>query len=58
MPKLTKKSIRLGRTDGQTYGRTDPNYIVDSLLKTGDQYLSFFIFMHVGLFRSQKLMER
>ena len=29
MPKLTKKAIRYGRTDG----RTDPNYRKDSLLK-------------------------
>ena len=33
MPKLTKKAIRLGRTDG----RTDPNYKKDSLLKI-EQY--------------------
>ena len=29
MPKLTKKSIRLGRTDGKTDGRTDrPTLII------------------------------
>ena len=33
MPKLTKKAIRYGRTDGRTYGRTDPNYRKASLLK-------------------------
>ena len=33
MPKLTKKAIRYGRTDGRTYGRTHPNYRKASLLK-------------------------
>ena len=36
MPKLTKKTIRDGRTDGRkdrrTHGRTDPNYRKASLL--------------------------
>ena len=33
MPKLTKKAIRYGRTDGPTDGRTDTNYRKASLLK-------------------------
>ena len=33
MPKLTKKAICYGRTDGPTDGRTDPNYRKASLLK-------------------------
>ena len=33
MPKLKKKVIRYRRTDGRTYGRTDPNYRKALLLK-------------------------
>ena len=49
MPKLTKKAIRNGRTDGRTYRRTDPNYRKASFNKCCQKsYRSTWTYGHSG----------